>query len=275
MKRVAWFTDSTTANFTTSADNFVIPIEIVINGTAYKDCEEGVRERVYDALKQGITVTTSQPNFGDMVALFSKCKEEYEEGFAITISGKVSGTYQNMILAAEMAGFPLVVIDSETTSYPMDEILTKAQTLYRKGMTLQDIQKTIQHVERSPYYVFPKDLKGLYASGRVKGVQFILGSLLSVNLILEVKHGELVLEKKVRKIQKCKEYMRSELEKEMPNVVHVFHANDEEGAEEWIADFRAVFPEMKFLIYPLPISFAVHAGAGTIAISFLKGETRE
>lgn len=156
MKRVAWFTDSTTASCTTSEDNFVIPIEIVINGTAYKDCEEGVRERVYDALKEGVTVTTSQPNLGEMVALFSKCKEEYEEGFAFTISGKVSGTYQNMILAAEMAGFPLIVIDSETASYPMDELLTKAQTLYREGMTLQDIQKTIQHIERSPYYVFPK-----------------------------------------------------------------------------------------------------------------------
>ena len=35
----------------------------------------------------------------------------------------------------------------------------------------------------------------------VKGVQFLLGSLLSVNLILEVKGGELLLEKKVRKIQ--------------------------------------------------------------------------
>lgn len=29
-----------------------------------------------------------------MVDLFSKCKEEYEEGFAVAISGKVSGTYQ-------------------------------------------------------------------------------------------------------------------------------------------------------------------------------------
>lgn len=69
--------------------------------------------------------------------------------------------------------------------------------------------------------------------------------------------------------------MRTELEKDTPKVVHVFHANDEAGAKEWIADFREVFPEMKFQIYPLPISFAVHAGAGTIAISFSKGENRE
>ena len=34
------------------------------------------------------------------------------------------------------------------------------------------------------------------------------------------------------------------------------------------ADIRQAFPEMDFKLYPLPISFAVHAGEGTIAISY-------
>lgn len=50
--------------FTTEGDNFVIPIEVIIDGVSYKDCEEGVRERVYNALNEGKTVTTSQPNIG-------------------------------------------------------------------------------------------------------------------------------------------------------------------------------------------------------------------
>lgn len=76
------------------------------------------------------------------------------------------------------------------------------------------------------------------------------------------------LKKKVRKIQKCREYIKNELEKELPKVLHMFHANDKAGAEEWIADIRQAFPEMDFKLYPLPISFAVHAGEGTIAISY-------
>ncbi len=45
-------------------------------------------------------------------------------------------------------------------------------------------------MKKKTFHVFPKSLKGLYASGRVKrGVQFLLGSLLSINLILEVKGG--------------------------------------------------------------------------------------
>ena len=60
----------------------------------------------------------------------------------------------------------------------------------------------------------------------------------------------------------------NELEKELPKVLHMFHANDKDGAEEWISDIRQAFPEMDFKLYPLPISFAVHAGEGTIAISY-------
>lgn len=88
MKRVAWITDSTTASFKTEGDNFVIPIEVIIDGVSYKDCEEGVRERVYNALNEGKTVTTSQPNIGEMVELFSKCKEEYEEDLQLLLAEK-------------------------------------------------------------------------------------------------------------------------------------------------------------------------------------------
>ena len=212
MKRVAWITDSTTANFKTEGDNFVIPIEVIIDGISYKDCEEGVRERVYNALNEGKTVTTSQPNIGEMVELFTKCKEEYEEGFAVAISGKVSGTYQNMKLAAEMAGFPLTVLDSETTSYPMDELIRKAKSLYNDGMTLQDIHKTLVD-EKKTFSCIPKEFKRSICKWPCKGHAILLGSLLSVNLILEVKGGELLLEKKVRKIQKCREYIKMNLKR--------------------------------------------------------------
>ena len=76
---------------------------------------------------------------------------------------------------------------------------------------------------------------------------------------------ELLLEKKVRKIKNVENILKMNLKK-LPKVLHMFHANDKDGAEEWIADIRQAFPEMDFKLYPLPISFAVHAGEGTIAI---------
>lgn len=47
----------------------------------------------------------------------------------------------------------------------------------------------------------PEKFKRPLCKWTCKGSSILLGSLLSVNLILEVKGGELLLEKKVRKIQ--------------------------------------------------------------------------
>ena len=151
-----------------------------------KDCEEGVRERVYNALNEGKTVTTSQPNIGEMVELFSKCKEEYEERFAVAISGKVSGTYQNMKLAAEMAGFPLTVLDSETTSYPMDELIRKAKSLYNDGMTLQDIHKTLVD-EKEDLPRFPEKFKRPLRKWTCKGSSIFTWKFIKCQLNIRSK----------------------------------------------------------------------------------------
>ena len=125
-----------------------------------------------------------------------------------------------MKLAAEMAGFPLTVLDSETTSYPMDELIRKAKSLYNDGMTLQDIHKTLVD-EKKTFPRFPEKFKRPLRKWTCKGSSILLGSLLSVNLILEVKGGELLLEKKVRKIQKCREYIKMNLKRITKSTSHV------------------------------------------------------
>ena len=67
----------------------------------------------------------------------------------------------------------------------------------------------------------PEKFKRPLRKWTCKGSSILLGSLLSVNLILEVKGGELLLEKKVRKIQKCREYIKNELEKITKSTSHV------------------------------------------------------
>ena len=113
----------------------------------------------------------------------------------------------------------------------------------------------------------PEKFKRPLCKWSCKGHSILLGSLLSVNLILEVKGGSFYLKRKFVKSKNVENILKMNLKK-LPKVLHMFHANDKDGAEEWIADIRQAFPEMDFKLYPLPISFAVHAGEGTIAISY-------
>lgn len=53
MKCVVWIIDSIIVSFKIEGDNFVILIEVIIDGVLYKDCEEGVCECVYNVLNEG------------------------------------------------------------------------------------------------------------------------------------------------------------------------------------------------------------------------------
>ena len=56
-------------------------------------------------------------------------------------------------------------------------------------------------MKKKTFPCIPEKFKRPLRKWTCKGSSILLGSLLSVNLILEVKGGELLLEKKVRKIQ--------------------------------------------------------------------------
>ena len=96
---------------------------------------------------------------------------------------------------ADMAGFPLTVLDSESTSYPMDELIRKAKSLYNDGMTLQDIHKTLVD-EKEDLLCISKEFKRFICKWSCKRSTILLGSLLSVNLILEVKVENFYLKRK-------------------------------------------------------------------------------
>ena len=68
-------------------------------------------------------------------------------------------------------------------------------------------------MKKKTFSCIPKEFKRSICKWPCKGHAILLGSLLSVNLILEVKGGELLLEKKVRKIQKCREYIKMNLKR--------------------------------------------------------------
>ncbi len=123
-------------------------------------------------------------------------------------------------------------------------------------------------MKKEDLFMYFKELKRFVCKWTCKGSSIFTWKFIKCQLNIRSKGGELLLEKKVRKIQKCREYIKMSLKKNYLKVLHMFHANDKDGAEEWISDIRQAFPEMDFKLYPLPISFAVHAGEGTIAISY-------
>ena len=135
--KIAWITDTTASlskEFINKHNIHVIPLHVVINDIFYRETIDITQEDFYDRMKnEPGKFQTSQPNVGEIVELYERLKADYDFGIAIHASSTLTGTYQTSVMAAEMAGFKLFAIDSQTGSYPLSYLVKKGIELVEQG----------------------------------------------------------------------------------------------------------------------------------------------
>lgn len=97
MKKIAIITDSSsTIRANEYNDVFVVPLQITVNNNkTYLDGVDIEQEEVYDLLvnDKNIDIKTSMPVVQTMLEVTKKAATAYDHVFVLTISGGLSGTY--------------------------------------------------------------------------------------------------------------------------------------------------------------------------------------
>lgn len=279
MKKVAWITDSTcglSQEYLDKHNIHVLPMSVIVNGISLKEDIDISKEEFYEQLKiHGNGAKTSQPAFGDFVALYEKLKEEYDCGIAVHASSELTGTYQSSISAAEMTGFPVEVIDSEIGSYPLGKMIKRGIELQEKGVAYETIVKTMrEYPSKARLYLLPENLEQLKRSGRVSTAASVFASLLHINLILTFDRGKAVVGEKIRTKKKAKnklyQYIEEAIEKRNVDEICIIHAGDKEEAIAWKKEMEQKHPKISFPIEALVPVAGVHTGHGTIGAGWLE-----
>lgn len=274
-KKIAWITDSTCSLTPASAAEMnihVLPVSILFGETSYKDGIDLSIEEFYDKLNESEQPpTTSQPTIGDSVALFEKLKEEYEMGIAVHVSSKLSGTINGTIMAAEMAGFPLIAIDSKTIAEGIVQIIKKGMELEQQGLTAEEIkEQLVDMTNQVKCYVLIGSLDQLRRGGRLSSAGFFLGNLLQVKPILTLEDGALVPFDKVRTLKKAEKRVLGLAEESIRNKnvvsICIVHSSSEEKVREWQNYLEANFEGLQVTMGDLSPSVGVHVGSDTIAL---------
>ena len=122
LKKIAWITDTgalLTPEFIEKHNLHVLPLNMVFEDGAYRETVDLTHKEFYAKMRMSKKhPTTSQPNFGEHVALYERLKEEgYDAAIAVHLSSQQSGTAASAPMAAEQAGFKSYVIDSMIGSY--------------------------------------------------------------------------------------------------------------------------------------------------------------
>ncbi|WP_440897234.1 DegV family protein [Amphibacillus sp. Q70] len=279
MKKIAWITDSTcglSQEFIDQHNIFVLPMIVIINNISYREDIDVTKDEVYALLSQfGEGAKTSQPPFGEFIELYKKLKNEYELGIALHASSELTGTYQSSISAAKMEEFPVEVIDSKMGSYALGKMIRNGIKMEQEGVPYKDIVAKLKtYPKKAEMYLLPKSFEQMKRSGRVSTTQAVFANLLNINLILQFDNGKVIVESKIRSQKKAVQHLFQKVEEvyKTGNIkeLGIMHAGAKEIANQWKEELKKLHKNLKIKIEPLVPVAGIHAGHGTMAISWLK-----
>jgi len=181
-------------------DLTVLPMTITFGETAYRDGVDLSHSAFYEKLVESdvLPVTSQITPFAFQEAI-AQCRDKGEEVIVITMSGKLSGTYQSAVAAAAEFGGGVWVVDSGNVT--VGEHILVEQALRRKdaGVDAGTIAAELEELKKRVHLVALLDtLEYLKKGGRVSSAVAFAGGLLQIKPVVEVRDGEVVILGKAR-----------------------------------------------------------------------------
>lgn len=282
MSRVAIVTDST-ANIPSAAFQnlpiYSVPQLVLIQGKTYRDGIDIQPHDVYSIMQANASIhpTTSQTSPSDFKNLYSQLLDDGYDILSIHPNQKLSGIFNSALTAQKSFDKGMIeVVDSESVSMPMGFQVLAAARLAVKGATLNECKIAAEKVRnRSGVLFLLSSLEYVRRGGRIGGAAALLGTLLNIKPILELKNGRIEVVARVRTTKKAVECLIEMIAQRVQGSMSVhlasLHANAEEMAQRILAITRQRLNGSKIIeTYCSEVSptIGVHAGPGAVGLVY-------
>ncbi len=175
-----------------------LPLKAVFGGEEFKDAVNLTHEEFYNKLIESDDLpTTCQITPADYISALEQCADD--EVLIITLSGKLSGTYQSACIAAAEFDDRVAVVDSESVSLGIRILVQRAISLRDEGKSVHEIARSLnEEKKRIRLLALLDTLEYLKKGGRISKAVAFAGTMLSIKPVVTVADGEVVLVGKSR-----------------------------------------------------------------------------
>lgn len=252
-----------------------VPFKINIDNKEIIDSKLNIEEFIEKIKNFNGATKTSCPSPDD----FMKTIGEYKNNFIVTISSKLSGSYNAAILAANLIKekFPekfLHVFDSKTASAGETLVALKVKEMIDGNKTNEEIiENTNEYINNLNTFFILDSLDNLAKNGRITNFKAFVGNLLNIVPIMgEDGDGNIVLKEQIR--GKKKAFKRlidiiGEKANDIENtVLGITHVNCKEKAEALKEEIKSKYPFRDIKIFSAGGLSSVYAYDGGIVIAF-------
>jgi DegV family protein with EDD domain len=233
-------------------------------------------QQFFERLKSDpVLPTTAVASIGEIQSVFSRAAAEADAVVSIHISSDLSNTYTVALQASDMhASVPIKVIDSRLAGMSHGFLMLAAARAASEGASLEEVLRLIDVVRPNIGIWFTVEtLEYLRRGGRIGGAAALLGGILDLKPILELRSGRIEPVERVRSkrkaVDRILDLMSERVAGKQSIRLAVMHAGAEEEAKGILADAAArVSPVVETAIADLSPSVGTHTGPGTVAVVY-------
>lgn len=169
-----------------------VPLTISFDGTEYKDGVTMDHKTFYERLiESDVLPTTSQVTPHAFEEKFQEVDEAGDSAVVITISSKLSGTYQSAMIAAEDYE-NIYVVDGNTAAIGGGILAEYALQLVDQGLEAKEIADKLEEVKEKIVVVALVDtLEYLKKGGRISSTVAFAGTVLNIKPVVSLTNGEI------------------------------------------------------------------------------------
>ncbi|MDY3016254.1 DegV family protein [Blautia sp.] len=218
---------------------------------------------------------TSQPSPEEYLEFFEEAKSKEEEVLVLTLSSGLSGTVNAANLAKQMSEYDKIwIIDSEQAIITQRFLVQKAVELRKEGKTTEDIVEILEELKKRVTVCGMLDtLTYLRKGGRIPAALAVVGNMLHIKPVIELKDKTLTMLGKARGRSGGMKYLWKEFESydiDREEPVYFGYTSDREIGEKFMMDTVEKYGLKNYKLYPVGGIIGTHVGPACVAISFVK-----
>ena len=254
-----------------------LPLTVLFGEETYRDAVDLTHEGFYEKLVENdVLPTTSQIPPGEFAAAYEKVVEAGDEAVVITLSGKLSGTYQSAVIAAEGYKDRIFVVDSENVTIGERILVQLGLVLRNQGLSAREIAARLDEEKRNIRLLALLDtLEYLKKGGRISAATAFAGGLLSIKPVIAVEDGLVAMKGKARGSKQGNNLLRQLVEEcggidfQKPFAL-AYSGLSDKLLQKYIDDSGELWQGMaEFLpISTVGCTIGTHAGPGAVAVAF-------
>ena len=254
-----------------------LPLTVLFGEETYRDAVDLTHEGFYEKLVENdVLPTTSQIPPGDFAAAYEKVVEAGDEAVVITLSGKLSGTYQSAVIAAEGYEDRIFVVDSENVTIGERILVQLGLVLRNQGLSAREIAARLDEEKKNIRLLALLDtLEYLKKGGRISAATAFAGGLLSIKPVIAVEDGLVAMRGKARGSKQGNNLLRQLVEEcggidfQKPFAL-AYSGLSDKLLQKYIDDSGELWQGMaEFLpISTVGCTIGTHAGPGAVAVAF-------